>query len=67
MLYNDLSDSVKRRLKNEGVCPICHQPVEPIHNIEYIKYIDGRRKNYTFFHTACLKTARSCVNATGRV
>ena len=67
MRYSDVTDTVKRRLRYEGVCPICHQPITQLHDFQYIKYVDGRNKSYSFFHTACLKEARSCVNATGRV
>lgn len=62
MQYADVTDTVKRRLRYEGVCSICQQPISQLHDFQYIKYIDGRRKSYSFFHTACLVKARRVVN-----
>ena len=66
MTYRELSDTVKRRIRHEGICPICRQPITEHQDVHYIKYVDGRRTNYTFFHTSCLMEARKAVN-NGRV
>lgn len=67
MTYQEANQTVKRRYKNATRCPICKQPLLDYDNFEYIKYINGKRKDYIFFHSACLREARSCVNANGRV
>lgn len=66
MTYRELSDTVKRRLRHEGVCSICLQPITEHEDVHYIKYVEGRRTNYTFFHTSCLMKARKAIND-GRV
>lgn len=62
MTYKELTDTVKRRIRHEGVCPICQQPITEHQDIHYLYYLDGRRKHYTFFHTSCLIEARKAVN-----
>lgn len=66
MMYKELSDTVKRRMRYVGVCPLCNQPVTELDDISYLTYVTGRHKYYTFFHTSCLMKARNSVNE-GRV
>lgn len=66
MTYKELSDTVKRRMRYEGICYLCNQPITKLDDVTYLKYVTGRRKNYTFFHTSCLINARKKVNE-GRV
>ena len=55
MIYNELSDTVKRRLMHVNRCPMCNNEILPTQNIQYVKFQNpGRGKSYVFFHTSCL-------------
>lgn len=58
MVYEELNQTAKRRLKAFGTCPICGKDISIDDNIEYIVYRSGRNKNYAFFHKACLQQCR---------
>lgn len=58
MEVKDLSQTEKYRLSKIRVCSICNCPIEDYHDLQVIKYRSGRRVEYNFFHTECLKNAR---------
>lgn len=66
MNYSELSDTAKRRLKYNCICPLCQTEITQYQNIHYIKYHVGRHMEYNFFHTDCLVNARNNLSA-GRV
>lgn len=53
--YNNLSSTVKRRLKTMAVCPLCGKAINDTQGIEYIIFQNGKWKSYVFFHTECLR------------
>lgn len=61
MLYEELTDTAKRRLKASCICPLCQEVIMPSDSIQLVKYKSGRGVNYTFFHTACLDKSRKQI------
>lgn len=53
--YNNLSSTVKRRLKTMAVCPLCGKAINDTQGIEYIIFQNGKWKSYVFFHTEYLR------------
>lgn len=61
MHYDELTDTAKRRLKADCICPLCQDIIMPSDSIQVVKYKVGRIVNYTFFHTACLEKSRKQI------
>lgn len=59
MIRKDASDTIKRRLKYSGICPLCKKSIEEYEDFQFIKYPMKTQTGYAFFHTLCLVNARS--------
>lgn len=57
MEYVNASDTIKRRLANNCICPLCGNAIDRYSSFEYMAYNIGKSKHYTFFHTKCLLSA----------
>ena len=54
MVKADATDTVKRRLKYNNVCPICQGEIKDYQDFQYIQFRRGTNMCYRFFHTFCL-------------
>lgn len=54
MLVANMTDTEKRRLKANYLCPICGQKIEYFQDAQILKIRNGRYLQYHFFHTSCL-------------
>lgn len=54
MVRSMATDTVKRRLAYNNICPICRSPIKDYQAFEYITLKRGANKVYRFFHTFCL-------------
>lgn len=54
MVERYATDTIKRRLKCNNICPICKSPIKDYQDFQYITMKRGSYKCYRFFHTFCL-------------
>lgn len=54
MVKSMATDTVKRRLSYNNICPICKGLIKDYQAFEYITLKRGTNKVYRFFHTFCL-------------
>lgn len=62
MIKADLSDTVKRRLIYNRICPICNSEIKDFEDFQYVSFKSGMHKCYRFFHTQCLLNERGVEN-----
>lgn len=54
MVKSMATDTVKRRLGYNKICPICKSEIKDFQDFQYIIFKRGTNKCYRFFHTFCL-------------
>ncbi|MBO7716647.1 MAG: hypothetical protein J6S85_23980, partial [Methanobrevibacter sp.] len=54
MIKADVSDTVKRRLNYNKICPVCGTEIKDFQDFQYVVFKRGVNKCYRFFHTFCL-------------
>lgn len=54
MLKADVTETVKRRLKYNSICPICGCEIKDYQDFQFVSFRRGACMCYKFFHTFCL-------------
>lgn len=54
MLKTDVTETVKRRLKYNNICPICGSEIKDYQDFQFVSFRRGSYMCYKFFHTFCL-------------
>lgn len=54
MIKSEVSDTIRRRLKYNNICPICKSEIKDYQSFEYITVKRGANVVYRFFHTFCV-------------
>ena len=59
MIRSDASPTVKRRLRDFGICPLCNERIRDFEDFQFLTYNIRSQKCYAFFHTECLTKSKS--------
>lgn len=62
MLRADVTETVKRRLGYNKICPLCKNEIKDFQDFQYVVFKRGMHKCYRFFHTECLVNERGSLN-----
>lgn len=54
MIKSEASDTIRRRLKYNSLCPICKSEIKDYQSFEYMTVKRGASVVYRFFHTFCV-------------
>lgn len=54
MIKSEVSDTVRRRLKYNNICPVCGSEIKDYQDFQYVSFRRGSNMCYKFFHTFCL-------------
>lgn len=53
MLYENMTDR-EQRLSRSALCPLCHQPISKVEDVQILKLRYGKRILPFYFHSSCL-------------
>lgn len=60
-----ISATIKRRLSQSSICPICEKEISEYDDFQYIAFKRSRNIIYRFFHTKCLVNQQSDIGERG--